>query len=101
MEGSVTVGASKGQVDDGLRRYRSKEEIFDAYLRAIQKKSMSKSKMMYAAESYINQLYKYFPVLEKLGFVEYDRHTRMVHITEKGKEFLALRDRINEMMGQG
>jgi predicted transcriptional regulator len=73
------------------RKYRARDEIFEAYLAPLEHKTLSKTELMRLAKSYQNQYQIYFPKMLDFGLVEYDRSRHLCRLTNKGHKFLELR----------
>ena len=81
------------------KKYRSREEIIEAYLSALENKSVSKTELMRTAKSYQNQYEIYFPKMIAAGFISYDEGRRLCHLLPNGKKWLELRRATRNLAG--
>jgi predicted transcriptional regulator len=82
------------------KTYRTKEELMEDILKPLEGTNYMKTKLMYRADCGSKQFDKYFPYIESKGLIKVEviEGQKWVSITDKGREFLQYRSKINRLL---
>ena len=78
-------------------KYRSRSDIIELLLNAADGGGATKTKLMYSAFISFNQLKEYLSLLAEHGMVQYEEERHTFRTTEKGRHFLKLQSKIDEV----
>ncbi|MGC1930487.1 MAG: winged helix-turn-helix domain-containing protein [Candidatus Nitrosopolaris sp.] len=78
-------------------KYRSRDDIMGLLLNAADGVGATKTKLMYSAFISFNQLKEYLSLLVENGLIQYEEGTHTYRTTEKGKRFLQIQNKIDEV----
>ena len=78
-------------------KYRGRTEIVATILEAANGE-VTKTKIMYVAFLSYNQLKEYLSVLKENNLIEYNEGTQTYKITEKGLNYLKMKNEIGELL---
>jgi predicted transcriptional regulator len=81
-----------------ILKTRSRTEIIGLILQAVEAEPLTCSKIMYQAMLNFNQVKDYASFLTQQGLLGYVRLDRKYAITDKGRQFLALFNKTNQLL---